>query len=151
MAGKKIGPPGHLFSTQKIFVFTRRIWVQQRIPIALLFSVAIFMASSQPIQIRPGITGLDKVIHFLVYGLLALSYGNVSTSGGQRKTIGRLFTAWGMALLFGLSDEWHQSFVPGRTSEWQDLLADGLGAAMAIGWFGFFLDGKTSHPVSPKQ
>lgn len=38
-----------------------------------------------------------------------------------------------LSLVYALSDEWHQSFVPGRVaSEW-DLLADGLGVLAAWG------------------
>ena len=40
--------------------------------------------------------------------------------------------------LFGATDEWHQSFVPGRASEVKDWVADTLGAALAVslyaGW-----------------
>ena len=34
--------------------------------------------------------------------------------------------------LYGLSDEWHQSFVPGRVADYKDWLADTLGASIAI-------------------
>jgi VanZ family protein len=34
--------------------------------------------------------------------------------------------------LYGLHDEWHQSFVKGRTSDIVDWIADTTGAAMAI-------------------
>lgn len=34
--------------------------------------------------------------------------------------------------LYGVSDEWHQSFVPGRESSAADWLADSFGAAMAM-------------------
>ena len=36
--------------------------------------------------------------------------------------------------LYGLSDEWHQSFVVGRDSDSADWLADTLGSALAVGW-----------------
>ncbi|MEX2043905.1 MAG: VanZ family protein, partial [Opitutus sp.] len=46
--------------------------------------------------------------------------------------------AFVVAAVFGATDEWHQSFVPGRTSEWADWIADALGAALAVmmytGW-----------------
>jgi len=32
--------------------------------------------------------------------------------------------------LFGAADEWHQAFVPGRSSDLRDLVADVSGAAM---------------------
>jgi VanZ family protein len=36
---------------------------------------------------------------------------------------------------FGASDEWHQSFVPGRFTDFWDWLADTLGAAIAVGLY----------------
>lgn len=36
------------------------------------------------------------------------------------------------SLLYGVSDEFHQSFVPGRTVSGSDLLADVLGAVLAV-------------------
>jgi VanZ family protein len=35
------------------------------------------------------------------------------------------------ALLFAISDEWHQSFVPGRTATARDVAIDGIGIALA--------------------
>jgi len=35
-----------------------------------------------------------------------------------------------IAVLYGLTDEWHQSFVPGRTATAEDLLADAAGAVL---------------------
>ncbi len=39
--------------------------------------------------------------------------------------------AVGVASAFGASDEWHQSFVPGRSAELADWVADTAGAACA--------------------
>jgi VanZ family protein len=36
-----------------------------------------------------------------------------------------------LALAYAVSDEWHQSFVPGRTATPQDVAIDGLGIALA--------------------
>jgi len=35
---------------------------------------------------------------------------------------------------YGMSDEWHQSFVPGRDADWLDLAADTMGAVIAMGF-----------------
>lgn len=37
-----------------------------------------------------------------------------------------------LTILFGALDEWHQSFVVGRTSSWTDVLTDGVGAAVFL-------------------
>ena len=34
-----------------------------------------------------------------------------------------------LAVVYGATDEWHQSFVPGRTPELRDLFADAVGSA----------------------
>lgn len=41
-----------------------------------------------------------------------------------------------LATLYGVSDEFHQLFVPGRSADPYDVLADGVGATIgtAIGW-----------------
>ena len=108
-----------------------------RYALALALSGAIFLASSRsslPVPIQPG---MDKVIHLLTYLALGLSYLNVTTSGLRLSTPGRLALAWLAGLAFALSDEWHQTMVPGRTAEWGDLLADGLGVSLAVGLLGW--------------
>ncbi len=44
----------------------------------------------------------------------------------------RVPLAAGICLLFALSDEWHQSFVPGRVAALADVLADAAGIALGI-------------------
>ena len=76
----------------------------------------------------------DWLLHGLAYGALAALL--------LRAVAGRLWrapvTARGLAVLllacvgYGVSDEYHQSFVPGRTAEARDVLADGVGAALAL-------------------
>jgi VanZ family protein len=71
--------------------------------------------------------GGDKLIH----GLLFL----VQAALLERTWRRRLDGAWGVwlavlvALLYGLALESLQEMVPGRGWEWDDLVADGLGAA----------------------
>ena len=47
-----------------------------------------------------------------------------------------------LAIFYALTDEWHQSFVPGRTGHWQDaIIIDGIGVILGllIGYIGTFL------------
>jgi len=95
----------------------------------------IVAASHQSTVTGPQIPHLDKLIHFSVYGLLATLICRLGH--GWRAA------AWALMLAsaFGATDEWHQSFVPGRSSEVADWLADTLGAAVAVllyrGWPGY--------------
>lgn len=40
--------------------------------------------------------------------------------------------------LYGLSDEWHQSFVPGRDADLLDWVADTLGASIALSMIHYY-------------
>lgn len=64
----------------------------------------------------------------LGYGSLAVSYWYALRNTKRR----RLF-AWLLAILYAASDEYHQSFVPGRqASAWDVLIFDNLGAAIGM-------------------
>ncbi|HUR57395.1 MAG TPA: VanZ family protein [Opitutaceae bacterium] len=95
-------------------------------------AVMILSASQRSQVAAPGISNIDKVAHFAVFGLL----GTLVCRFGK----GRRGAAWALAIVsaFGASDEWHQSFVPGRSSDVMDWIADTSGAALAIalyaGW-----------------
>ena len=50
-----------------------------------------------------------------------------------KNTITMIFSVL-FCFFYGMSDEWHQSFVPGRDADWLDLAADTLGALIAMGF-----------------
>ena len=83
----------------------------------------------------PDVPDIDKVGHALVYGLLA----TLIVRNGFMP--GRGWLAVMMVSLFGITDEWHQSFTPGRSVEFADWLADTSGATLAVtlyacwGWY----------------
>jgi len=66
--------------------------------------------------------------HLLEYALLALLYYG-ALQGGPAGW-GRLAWAVGLAVVYGLSDELHQHFVPGRSSNWEDVLFNSAGASL---------------------
>jgi len=89
---------------------------------ALLWMALIFFMSSQT-----GLGGpewMSVAGHIVEYGgLAALLYFALSrTTGLAHLKIAALAAA--MATLYGLTDEWHQSFVPGRVPDVMDLLTD---------------------------
>ncbi|MBE0584100.1 MAG: VanZ family protein, partial [Desulfofustis sp.] len=105
----------------------------QAIPMPLVMGI-IFLMSAQPgdsLQLPFFFFGADKIAHALAYGLLAavtliaLPVQLRSDRPRQAAVI-----AWLVCLCYGLSDELHQSFVPGREASFGDLLADGIGAAI---------------------
>jgi VanZ family protein len=66
---------------------------------------------------------IKKLAHLLAYAVLAL-LAYVAT--------GRYSVAWGIAVLYAMSDEFHQTFIPGRNGTAVDVLIDSLGATLAL-------------------
>ena len=64
----------------------------------------------------------------LGYYLLALAY----LYGIGRQRPGAIWLAWFLAILFASSDEFHQSFVPGRGAGLTDVGIDALGAGIGL-------------------
>ena len=72
----------------------------------------------------------DKVAHFFVYGALATAA--VRHSGLKNWPLLGAWWAILLALAYGLGDEYRQGFTIVRLFEWDDWLADTLGAITAV-------------------
>ena len=104
----------------------------------LVYCAAIFIQSSFPTAHQvPQWPGLDKILHAAAYALLGFLFFRALTAERPCKNhnlsliLSVLFTG-----LYGLSDEIHQSFVPGRTADPADALADLAGGFVGAvyGW-----------------
>jgi VanZ family protein len=101
----------------------------------------IFVVSSIAVQL-PGLRLFplrDKGIHFLEYAVLGWLCAAASSRTWPSASAWRTASfAMFVAVLWGLSDEIHQAFVPGRSSELGDVVADAIGAfAGTVGWHRF--------------
>ncbi len=99
---------------------------------AVLWAALIFILSSMSgLPAPPG--GLtDKHAHLVTYGVLgALLVWGLTNRSPARTTWSTAAAAVVLAALYGVSDEWHQSFVPGREVSALDLAADAAGAVLA--------------------
>lgn len=92
--------------------------------------IFIFSAQSDP-PFVPGGSGfpyfIRKAGHFTEYAILAVLC---------RRAMGARRGAWlivlALASVYAVSDEWHQSFVPGRDALAGDWLIDSAGAAVGL-------------------
>jgi VanZ family protein len=100
---------------------------------ALAAMATIYSASSIPdLPALPGDVS-DKTAHFAGYAVLGALVLRAVASARWACVTGRTAViAWGISAAYGATDEFHQRFVPGRTPAFDDLVADGLGAALAI-------------------
>ena len=92
---------------------------------------AIYLASEQPRLPGPsGVPGFDKLAHFCAYGLMATLWVRALAVSLRPRTAACL--AWLVASAFGVTDEFHQSFVPGRSAELADWVADTVDKGHAL-------------------
>jgi VanZ family protein len=106
---------------------------------AILMMAVIFRFSSIPSREMPSFGLWDLVVkkgaHMLGYGILALTYWN-----GMRFDRRKAWLALLLAVVYAITDEFHQSFVPGRHPSWVDaLIIDGGGAVIALGLANYYL------------
>ena len=79
---------------------------------------------------------LKKIGHACVFGVLAWFYLRGLRGYVQAGGILRVVSAV-LAVAYALSDEYHQTFVPGRHGTWSDVGVDTVGvcAAMLLDWW----------------
>ena len=93
---------------------------------ALLFMVSSIPDLSPPLHL---FEWDDKVQHFLAYTPLGwLLMRSIVWRGSSTRKALWLVLAFGA--LYGITDEIHQHFVPGRTMDWTDAVADAAGIAL---------------------
>jgi len=79
----------------------------------------------------PSPFGVDKVAHFVEYGVLGFLLARLIVNVQSTFSRGFLLVLVViLATLYGISDEVHQAFVPGRNASPLDVTADGLGGLM---------------------
>ena len=108
-------------------------WVRLWGPVWAMMALIFVLSSMSELPPAPGDVD-DSVAHALEYGVLA-----VLLVRGLIGALWRGISIWAawiavlLATLYGVTDEVHQRFVPGRTAEVTDLIADALGATVAVG------------------
>ena len=112
-----------------------RFWL--KVP-AILYAALIFGLSSlqkTPLDEMP-FWNFDKLVHLLEYAvfgiLLMLAFRSDQIDQPMRRA--NLQTII-VGILYGLSDEIHQFFIPGRISSIEDLVADALGILLGVWLF----------------
>ncbi len=102
-------------------------------PVIFYCSLIVYLSSlSNPSQNLPSFfSGLsDKLVHGVEYGILGiLLYRAIQHTTQISQSIGMAFFC---AVIFGISDELHQWYVPHRHADIWDVVADASGAAFFI-------------------
>jgi VanZ family protein len=108
------------------------------VPVALYASLIFYLSSqSHPERYVPDFVFRklsDKVLHAIEYALLGfLCYRAFRHAAGAWGGQYGVLLAVAVATLYGVTDEWHQAFVPFREPDRLDVAMDLLGALMGVG------------------
>jgi hypothetical protein len=114
-----------------------RGWRQFYLAACLVLVANLFFLGSQPFAVGLFQPPYDKLAHFAAFGCMALLLTLAS--------VGR----WPLAVvaavtLVGVLDEWHQTWLPGRSADMGDLAADFV-AAVAVVVVALLLRGSASR------
>ena len=104
-------------------------WAPPLLYMALIFAISSMEQPPFPMPEFEWLT-IDKLYHFIEYtilgGLLTRAFVNAKPSVVPSQLV--WVTAALLSILYGASDEWHQTFVPGRLATVADWVADVLGS-----------------------
>jgi VanZ family protein len=96
----------------------------------IVYMAVIFYLSSLPEPVLPADVS-DKSAHSFGYAGFAIFVTRAVAGGLPRRVTARTaITVMLMTMVYSLSDELHQTFVPGRVADIYDIQADAIGAAI---------------------
>jgi len=116
---------------------------------ALLMMLLIFFVSAQPSSQLPNFDWADGLVkkggHAVGYAILALLYWRAFDFKDSKRWV-----AWLLAVIYAVTDEFHQSFVPGRhPAIWDVLIFDNFGALISLWLFHRYRKQKRPDPFHP--
>ena len=121
--------------------------ITRLIPLSVIMA-GIFLISHQPGDsfTLPKFWQADKLLHCIAYGGLGLA-AMLSLSPKMRRTRS-VASAVGVVvfcMVYGISDEFHQSFIPGRVAGFFDVVADTVGGIGAVLCWYIFIERNVKH------
>ena len=110
----------------------------------LYFSLIYWLSDQPSLPVPMLFPHQDKVHHAMAYfimGLLTLRSFNFFIKNPVLLASASLT----FCSVYGLFDEWHQSYVPGRFADIEDWLADTVGAALSIFFLPYFTPSSAKY------
>ena len=97
--------------------------------------MAVIFAFSHHANIETGLSfdfTIKKLAHILEYGILAIAFYLALAPKPGLWSLPAARLTWLLCLLFALSDETHQHFIPSRTAHPRDVLIDAVGSLLGL-------------------
>jgi len=116
-------------------------------PLAVYMAVIFALSSMSNVPAAP--TGMDKVVHLVLYIGLAVTVLRAVAGGLPVRVSWRpALAAVAITVAYGATDELHQRFVPLRSADAMDLVADGCGAVVGtIGCWAWGILASRNHEL----
>lgn len=116
--------------TNKLFHSVVFYWLP-----VFVWALVIFQFSSRPVAGASEVIWQDFIIkktaHLVEYGIFAiLTYRALKHAGVNKKEA--IVSSFLIVSLYGVSDEFHQSFTPGREPRVRDMIIDSTGSFLAL-------------------
>ncbi len=103
---------------------------------AIGWAAVIYLLSSQTgLDVPPLFPGQDKVLHALVFAILGFLVAGTLLPAVHQTRKRHIVMAIGLIAAYGMLDEVHQHFVPGRMPDVLDVLADISGGILGVWLF----------------
>ena len=113
-------------SSKQVVVY----WVPAIAWMAAIFAVSSLQSST--IEGASGFTVPPSVAHAVEYAVLAFLLSRLVLAQGKYTGASMWPIVLVVAIGYGLSDEFHQSVVPGRVPSWQDIFYDSFGVVVGL-------------------
>ena len=118
----------------------------------IVWAALIFFMSAQSNLPTPPAPGFDKWEHAATYALLAFLLARAWFPRLRRR---KPAVRWGLVVLavfgYGILDEVHQAFVPNRSSDVRDWVADTVGGALGVAAVAISLRVRGSRASIPRS
>jgi VanZ family protein len=121
----------------------RRSTLLRWLPVLAWMALIFVLSSVSGLRVSED-AGVDRPFrvlgHLSTYAVLA-ALVLYALGGRRRPRAVHAAIAYAVTLAYGLSDEFHQSFVPNRTGRLDDVVTDAIGAAigLALGYVGLWM------------
>ena len=105
------------------------------VPAIVICSISVYLSSQPTIEKMPSFWNADKLVHVVCFG--GLSFWVAFACNLKANSLKEIILPLSIVSIYGIIDEIHQSFTPGRSCSVFDWIADTVGAF--LGALIFFL------------
>lgn len=107
------------------------------VPSIIIFACSWYLSSQETIEQMPQFFGADKIVHFVCFA--GLTFWVAFGCGKLKNSRISFFLPIIIVSLYGIIDEFHQSWTPGRSCSVFDWMADTIGSFLgSIIFFGVY-------------